>query len=90
MIPLMLAALLAGAPAAEPPTAKTPPVNTAEPAAATGETPKRNDIVCKREAVVGSRMPTRVCLSREDWDQRRQEGRDELKKIQQGQPFEAR
>lgn len=87
---IFAAALLAGA---EPPASTLSEASSAAPAApapAKGAKPKREDLVCRKEAVLGSRMPTRVCMTQEDWDQRRNDGRDELKKIQQGQPYEAR
>jgi hypothetical protein len=84
------AALLAGAPA-DPPTVETPaaatPAATAASTPAKGEKPKRDALVCKREALVGTRLPTRVCMSQEAWDARRQDGKDELKQIQRGQPY---
>jgi invasion protein IalB len=87
MISLVLAAMLF---AAAPPAAEAPASTAATPPAAKSDKPKAGDMVCKKEAVLGSRMPKRVCMTQEDWELRRQEGRDELKKIQQGQPYEAR
>lgn len=89
MVSLVFAMMLAGAPA-EPAPAAPPAGATAATATPTkGEKPKSGDMVCKKEAVVGSRMPSRICMTQQDWDLRRQDSRDELKKIQQGQPFQS-
>jgi hypothetical protein len=91
MISLVFAAaLLAGAPVENQP-AEPPPAATSAPAAAPAPKakPNRSDMICKREAVLGSRLPTRVCLTREGWDSRRAESRDELTKIQRGQPYQS-
>lgn len=62
MIVLMLSvALMAAAPAAGEPAAQP---------AAKAEKPKKEDMVCKREKVIGSRLPVRVCMTQADWDQR--------------------
>ena len=62
MIALMLSvALMAAGPAAGE--------STAQPAAK-AEKPKKDDMVCKREKVIGSRLPVRVCMTQADWDQR--------------------
>ena len=49
--------------------------------------PKKEDLVCKKEAVVGSRMKTRVCMTQADWDQRTADSRDELEKSQSVKPL---
>lgn len=57
MIALMMSvALMAAAPAAGE-TAKA-------------EKPKKDEVVCKKEKVIGSRMPTRICMTQAEWDQR--------------------
>lgn len=85
MISLILAvALLAGEPAATPAATPAPTAATAKP-----EKPKKPALVCKKEAVLGSRLPVRTCLTQEDWDQRRTDSRDELEKAQRNQPYEA-
>lgn len=91
MISLVLAAaLVAGAPS-EPPAAEPTAATAATPAAAPAKAdkPKPDAMVCKKEAVLGSRLPTRVCLRQEEWDQRKTESRDELQKIQRGQPYQS-
>ena len=82
---VFVAALLAGAPAAtDPPSAAAPPAVTAK-----GEKPKPNDMVCKREEVLGSKLKQRVCMIQADWDARRQDGQDELKKAQSLRPSQS-
>ena len=90
MISLVFAAaLLTGAPAESQP-AEPPPAAASAPAPAPkAAKPARSDMICKREAVLGSRLPTRVCLTREGWDSRRAESREELTKIQRGQPYQS-
>jgi hypothetical protein len=80
MIALVLAAaLMAGAPAAAESAA--PPAKS--------EKAKKDDMVCKKEAVVGSRMKTRVCLPQEEWDRRRAESKDELDAAQRNRPLQS-
>jgi hypothetical protein len=62
------------------------PATAAPAAAAKAEEPKGGSLVCKKEAVLGSRLPTRACLRQEEWDQRKTDSRDELQKIRRGQP----
>lgn len=75
------AALMAAAPAA------------GEQAAATGQTAaptkavkaKKDDMVCKKEPVLGSRMKTRVCLTQHEWTQREVDGKADLDAAQRNQ-----
>ena len=78
---VFVAALLAGAPPATDPPSAAPPS-----ASAKAEKPKPNDMVCKKEEVLGSKMKQRVCMIQADWDARRQDGQDELKKAQSLRP----
>lgn len=61
----------------------------ADPAAGSGKADKAkpDEMVCKKEAVVGSRMKQRVCMTQADWDRRKQEARDELEKSQSVKPL---
>jgi hypothetical protein len=87
MISLVFAAaLLTGAPVESQP-AEPPAAATSSAPAPKAPKPKSGELVCKREAVLGSRLPSRVCLTQEAWDARRSESRDELTKIQRGQPY---
>ncbi|HEY0647981.1 hypothetical protein [Phenylobacterium sp.] len=73
------AALMAAAPAAQPATSDAKPAKAAK---ATG-----NDLVCKKEAVVGSRMKQRVCLTQAEWDQREVDAKDQLDAAQRNRPL---
>jgi hypothetical protein len=88
MIALVFAAALAAGPAGEP-AAASPPTAAAAPAAKPdkGAKPNKNGLVCKKEAVLGSRMPTRVCLTQAEWDQRKQDARDQVDQAQRNQPL---
>lgn len=77
MISLVLAAALLAA--GDPPASAPPP-------AAKTEKPSKDNLICKREAVLGSRMPRKVCLTPEEWDQRQQRGADALGQAQRSQP----
>ncbi len=81
MISLAFAILVlaAGDPA---PAAAAPPA-----AAKTSEKPKGNEMVCKREAVLGSRMKQRTCMTQADWDARKADARDEIEKTQTNIPM---
>lgn len=87
MISLVFAAaLLAGAadPAAQAATpAATAQSSTPTKAAKAG----KDDLVCKREAVLGSRMKERVCMTQAAWDQRKIDARDEVEKSQSVKPL---
>ena len=84
MISLVFAAaLMAGAPAAaDPPASAAAPSGKAEKA-----TPGPNEMVCKREAVLGSRMKERICMTQGEWDARRLQDRQDLDKTQTQQPL---
>lgn len=78
---LIAAALFAGAEpaaAAKAPAAAQPTVSTLVVEAQ--EKPERKpgpkDMVCRKEAVLGSRMPKRTCQLQADWEQRRVDDRD--------------
>jgi Spy/CpxP family protein refolding chaperone len=64
---LLLAAALIGtsAAAADKPDAKNP-VNPGD------------KIICKSDTFVGSKIPKRVCLTRSQWEQGEQDGKDAL------------
>jgi hypothetical protein len=83
MISLVFAAaLLAGGadPAAQAATTKA-----ATPAKAVKA--DKDEMVCKRESVLGSRMKERVCMTQADWDQRKAESRAEVEKGQSVKPL---
>ena len=47
----------------------------------------KNEMVCKREAVLGSRMKERVCMTQADWDQRKADSRADVEKGQSVKPL---
>ena len=77
---LFAVALMAAAPAASETTA-TPPTKA--------EKPKKADMVCKKEPVIGSRMPTRVCMTQADWDQRAVDAKADVVAAQRNRPINA-
>ena len=84
MISLVFAAaLLAGGadPAAQ--AATTSKAATPTKAAKTD----KNEMVCKREPVLGSRMKERVCMTQADWDQRKADSRADIEKGQSVKPL---
>lgn len=88
MISLVFAAaLLAGAadPAAQAASAATANGQAATPAKSTKA--DKNEMVCKREAVLGSRMKERVCMTQADWDQRKADSRADIEKGQTVKPL---
>jgi len=42
----------------------------------------KDGLVCKKEAVLGSRMPTKVCLTAEQWEERKASDRDSIDRQQ--------
>lgn len=48
---------------------------------------RKSDTVCRQEAVVGSRMPRRICTSQAEWIDRRAHDRREVEKVQNIQPL---
>ena len=66
---LMMAASSPSAPAA---TETTPPAARSD----------KDRMICKTEALAGSRVPKKVCATKSEWDARRQDDRDQLEKAQ--------
>lgn len=84
MLALMfVVAHMAGAQAEAPPE---PPVlrTTTAPKP---EKIRKVDTVCRKEAVVGSRMKVRICMTQAEWDEREGTDRDELEKAQSQKPY---
>jgi hypothetical protein len=88
MIVLSFAAVLLAA-AAEPaqPASTTVAPVTATAAAKPATKPRPDEMVCKREPVLGSRMKQRTCLTQADWDVRKTDARAEMEKIQTNIPI---
>lgn len=88
MISLVFAAALLAAGADQAQASQT--AQTATSAASTPtkvvKTADKNEMICKREPVLGSRMKERVCMTQADWDQRKVDARDDIEKSQTNVP----
>ena len=81
MIALVLAALFTHGPvAAEGPALQT--TTAPKPAKV-----RKADMVCRHEAVVGSRMPRRICTTQGEWEIRSANDRQQVEKVQNIQPL---
>lgn len=81
MIALVIAAALAAAAPDAGATAAATPTKS--------EKAKSADMVCKKEAVVGSRMKQRVCMTQAEWDQRATDAKSELDAAQRNRPLQS-
>ncbi|MCR5879216.1 hypothetical protein [Phenylobacterium sp. J367] len=61
------------------------PAPVAEQPAKKGKVNK-NGLVCKKEAVLGSKLPTKVCMTQEQWDERRMIDRQNTEQQQRFNP----
>ena len=86
MIGLFAAAIIyAAAPALAPPAAGTAAAPAAvRDAAAAAEAKSEDKVVCHAEDVSGTRFRKKVCLTGHDAANRRMNGRDDLRQIQEG------
>ncbi len=76
---LVLAGLSATALSAQTPGQSAIPVKPAK---------DPNKVICEREEETGSRLAARrVCLTREQWEMRRRDHRNELERAQQNSTF---
>jgi predicted secreted protein len=84
MISLVLAAALfaAGEPAAAQATTEAP-----KAAADKGPKPDKNGMICVKEAVSGSKMKTRICMTQAEWDQRKATDREMIDQAQRNRPL---
>lgn len=87
MISLVFAAALLAGGADPAQTAATSTATTAAATPAKADKPGKDGMVCKKEAVLGSRMKQRVCMSQADWDQRKNDARDDVEKSQSVKPL---
>ena len=68
--------------------ADTPAAAAAAKAPAAKEAKANKDgLVCRKEAVIGSRMKSRVCLTQAEWDQRQADSRQDLDAAQRNRPL---
>ncbi|HEY8618394.1 hypothetical protein [Phenylobacterium sp.] len=79
MIAITFAATLLLADAAAQAATPTP---VASSAPAKKEKVNKDGLVCKKEAVLGSRMPTKVCMTAEQWEERKASDRDNVDRQQ--------
>ena len=82
MISLVLAAALFAA--GEPAAAQA--ASTAAPPAKSAKAEK-DGLVCRKEAVAGSRMKSRICMTQAEWDQRQRDDREMVEKAQSLKPL---
>jgi len=92
MLSMILAiALQAGAETAPQPAAPPAPVTTVAPATAQapivygvveGRNAPKSERVCFNDPVLGSKIPTKRCISREEFKRRQQDAKDQMVAIQ--------
>lgn len=73
--------MAASGPSASAATETTPPAAAAIQARPVAKSDK-DRMICKTEALAGSRVPKKVCATKSEWDARRQDDRDQLEKAQ--------
>ena len=61
------------------------PTQVAEQPAKKGKVNK-DGLVCKKEAVLGSKLPTKVCMTQQQWDERKAIDRENMDKQQRYNP----
>ena len=85
MISLVFAAALfaAGEPAA------TKASDTATPPDAKAAKADKSAMVCRREAVIGSKLKTRICMTQGEWDERQRQDREMVEKAQSAKPLQS-
>ncbi len=75
-----IAAMLQQAPvpqaAGQPDGVLVAPAATTPPTPAEAEDPRLDEQVCRTEAVVGTRFNSRICMTRREWNERRDASRD--------------
>ena len=83
MIFLLFAAALFAA--AEPAAAQSASAPT--PPAVKAAKPDKDGLVCRKEAVAGSRMKSRICMTQAEWDDRQRQDREMVEKAQSLKPL---
>jgi hypothetical protein len=70
------------------PAAQAAPTGAAPSATPTkSEKANKDGLVCRKEAVIGSRMKSRTCLPQSEWDRMKNEARDQVEKSQSVKPL---
>lgn len=80
-------ALAVLAAAVDPATPAPAGATAAAPAKSTAAKADKTGLVCKKEAVLGSRMKQRTCMPQADWDRLKNDARDEVEKNQSTKPL---
>jgi hypothetical protein len=64
----------------------TPAPDAAAPAATAAPASKKdpNGRVCKTTPVIGSRVPSRICMTRAEWEQRTRDAKEQIGDTQRG------
>jgi hypothetical protein len=94
LVALVFAGQVASAPAQAPdaqlvpPASLTPPTTTA--ALSAEEEARQNEQICRTENVVGSRLSGRICMTRREWDQRREASRRLQQRVENAQSSQDR
>lgn len=89
MIAAVFAAVLLSSPQQTPPAPADAPLATLaattppEPVDAAEEA-RLNERVCRSEAIVGTRFGSRICMTRREWNQRRDDSRRLAQRIESG------
>jgi hypothetical protein len=84
MLAAILVVLAAAAPEAAPPAASQPAVPAAAAPAPTPAPAGKKEMICKSEQATGSRFPTKVCYSKEEYEAKRQLDQQQLRQNQTG------
>lgn len=87
MMSLVFAAALMAAAADPGQAAQTSPTAAASATPTKAAKADKNEMVCKREPVLGSRMKERVCMTQADWDQRKADSRADVERSQTVKPL---
>jgi invasion protein IalB len=64
------------------PAAAAAPAQTTAPAAQPAKQKKPDDIICHKEATLGTSIPTKVCYSRAEYEANKAESRRTLEHVQ--------
>ena len=82
LLTLVAAASIATAVAAEDQTPPTAPEAVPAPVAAPASKKDPNERICKTSPVIGTRVPSRTCMTRADWEARAKADRADLEAAQ--------
>ena len=85
LVMMMAAAVLFGGTAQDNPsqTEEATPPQAAQPER---EADDGDRVICRREHVLGSNRPQRICMPKREWDAIREASRDNLNRMDRGTP----